>query len=206
MLFKRKPEKQIDQVQLHPRAFDDAPAITPLAEARAQTIIDAAAAIVGDLRSEGDVQIDGHFCGNVRCAQLIVGSEAAITGTVIARQVVVRGSVMGTIRSPLVILQHTARVESDIVYGLLALDEGARFQGTAHRSPNPLEDGDAVSALADLQRIAASPRPGKAPCAADGKEHRAKSEAEKARRASMAAQGADGRSKEKLGLSDGADR
>jgi cytoskeletal protein CcmA (bactofilin family) len=168
MLFNRKPEKQAASGQLHAGAFDAvSAAIGQPAAAPTQTVIDASVAIMGDLRSEGDVQLDGHICGNVECAQLIVGKDAAITGAVAAEQIVVRGKITGTIRARTVILQETARVEGDIVYSLLALDEGARFEGSARRSPDPLHDDAAVSALADLQRMVANPQAGRAPCAAD---------------------------------------
>jgi cytoskeletal protein CcmA (bactofilin family) len=132
-----------------------------------QTVIDASVAIVGDLRSEGDVQLDGHLCGNVECRQLIVGPDAAITGAIVAEEVVARGRITGTIRARSVILQDTARVESDIVYRLLAVDEGATFEGSARRSPDPLNDAAAASALADLRRMLAIPHTEKTPCAAD---------------------------------------
>lgn len=177
MLFNRKPEKHPNDGPLHARAFDTVSAGHQPAAARTQTVIEASVAIVGDLRSEGDVQLAGHICGNVECAQLIVGRDAAITGAVTAEQVVVRGRITGTIRAPTVIVQETARIESDIVYSQLALDEGALFEGAARRSPDPLNDDVAVSALADLRRMIASPQAGKAPCAVDangraGEEHR----------------------------------
>lgn len=134
----------------------------------ARSFIGLNAAIVGDLRSDGALQVDGHICGNVQCAQLVVGRDAAITGAVTAEQVVVCGRITGTIRARLVILQDTARVESDIVYSLLAVDEGARFEGVAHCRPDPLQDEDASSALADLKRMMAGHRAGKAPCATEG--------------------------------------
>jgi cytoskeletal protein CcmA (bactofilin family) len=120
--------------------------------ARTQSFVDASLTIVGDLHSEGDVRIDGRICGNVRCAQLILGREASITGAVIAEQAIVRGRVIGTIRSPVVVIQDTAHVESEIVYGSLAIDDGAFFEGAAHRRTNPLEDETAASPLRELQR------------------------------------------------------
>jgi cytoskeletal protein CcmA (bactofilin family) len=118
-----------------------------------QSFIDASLTIMGDLYSEGDVQLDGRVCGNVSCAQLIVGKDAAITGAVTAQQTVIRGSVTGTIRSPVVILQDTARVDSEITYSVLAVDDGAMFQGAARRSERPLEESATVSPLEELQRI-----------------------------------------------------
>jgi Polymer-forming cytoskeletal len=47
--------------------------------------------IIGELWTEGDVQIDGHLSGNFNCAQLVVGRDADITGDIIAKEVVVRG-------------------------------------------------------------------------------------------------------------------
>jgi cytoskeletal protein CcmA (bactofilin family) len=177
MLFNRKPQTHTDQAQMQSHPATDLPPPRPPPAARAQTLIDASVAIVGDLRSEGDVQLDGHICGNVECAQLIVGPDAAITGAVTAEELVVRGRITGTIRARTVILQESARIESDIVYGLLALDEGAQFEGSARRSPNPLSDEAAATALTDLRRMITSPPAGKASSAVDangrvGEEHR----------------------------------
>ena len=85
--------------------------------------------IIGELWTEGDVQIDGHLSGNFNCAQLIVGRDADITGDIIAKEVVVRGRITGTIHATRIVLEYTARVESEIVYELLSIDEGARFRG-----------------------------------------------------------------------------
>jgi cytoskeletal protein CcmA (bactofilin family) len=119
-----------------------------------QSYIDASLTIVGDLHSEGDVRIDGRICGNVRCAQLIVGREASVTGAVIAEQAILRGRIIGTIRAPAVVIQDTAYVESEIIYGSLAIDDGAFFEGAAHRRDNPLAEELAASPLAELQRVA----------------------------------------------------
>lgn len=125
-------------------------------DARTQSFIDASLTIVGDLHTDRDLQLDGRICGNVTCARLIVGRDAAITGTVKAEQVIVRGSITGMIRSPVVILQETARVQSDIAYTLLAIDDGAAFEGAAHRSESPLEEAETASQLAELQQTIAA--------------------------------------------------
>jgi cytoskeletal protein CcmA (bactofilin family) len=109
--------------------------------------------IIGELWTEGDVRLDGHLCGNFNCAQLIVGRDADITGAIIANEVVVRGKITGAIRANRILLEDTARVESEIVYKLLSIDEGARFEGVARCRPNPLQDDAAVSAMTELQQI-----------------------------------------------------
>jgi cytoskeletal protein CcmA (bactofilin family) len=164
MLFSRKTESRHERWS----ESDRLSASRKSGGARPQSVMDATLAIVGDLRTDGDLVLDGHICGNVQCAQLIVGPKAAITGAVTAEEAIVRGRITGTIRAHVVVLQRTAHVESDIVYGMLAIDEGAEFQGAVHRSANPLEDDDQAAALAELKRMLTGPADGKAPNGADG--------------------------------------
>jgi cytoskeletal protein CcmA (bactofilin family) len=168
MLFNRKPESRDRGAPERPPAPGEPPAVAEPRRgpghpgthaAPTRSFIDASLTIVGDLHSEGDVQIDGRICGNVACAQLIVGKDAAITGTVKAEQAIVRGSITGTIRACVVILQETARVKSDIAYTLLAIDDGAEYEGAVHRSESPLQESDA-SPLGELQQLVTPPTEG----------------------------------------------
>jgi cytoskeletal protein CcmA (bactofilin family) len=136
-----------------------------------QSFIDASLTIMGDLHTHGDVRLDGRICGNVTCAQLIVGRDAAITGSVTAQQAIIRGTVTGTIRAPAVVLQDTARVESEITYTMLAIDEGATFEGAARHTRNPLEEAGTASSLADLEGIVRATGPSNAPNGSTGEGH-----------------------------------
>jgi cytoskeletal protein CcmA (bactofilin family) len=113
----------------HAQACGSAPNSTKLElnnpKARPRSLIDKLANVSGDLWSDGDVQIDGHLCGNVNCAQLIIGKDAAVIGAIIAEEAVIRGKMTGLIRATRVLLQASARVESEIVYQSLSVDEGA---------------------------------------------------------------------------------
>ena len=64
-------------------------------KARPRSLIDKLANINGDLWSDGDIQIDGHLCGNLNCAQLIVGKDAVVVGAIIAEEAVIRGKMTG---------------------------------------------------------------------------------------------------------------
>jgi cytoskeletal protein CcmA (bactofilin family) len=122
-----------------------------------RSVFDCSVRLTGDLWSEGDIQLDGHLCGNISCGQLIVGKDAAVTGVIIAQEAVIRGKVTGIIRATRVLLQETARVESEIIYQSLAVDEGASFEGTARPRPNPLAEDFAVSPVPEARgRIDAS--------------------------------------------------
>jgi cytoskeletal protein CcmA (bactofilin family) len=203
MLFNRRTESDTGRRPAYLSVPDEPPALRNIGGARPQSAIDATLAIVGDLRTEGDLRVDGHICGNVQCAQLIVGPSAAITGVVTAEEAIIRGRITGTIRANVVIIQGTAHVESDIVYGVLAIDEGARFEGAVRRSASPMEDNAPASALADLKRMIPVAGDGTAPCAADANGRGAN--AERQPQIETAIPGADGRSREMPAAEERAD-
>jgi cytoskeletal protein CcmA (bactofilin family) len=109
-------------------------------KARPQSRIDKLANVSGDFWSDGDIQIDGHLCGNVNCAQLIVGKDGAVTGVIIAEEAIIRGKTRGLIRATRVLLQGSARVESEIIYQSLSVDEGASFEGIARPRADPFAE------------------------------------------------------------------
>ena len=78
--------------------------------------------------------------------------QVAITGSVIAEDIVVRGRVTGAIRGLRVTLQAQSHVEGDIFHQSLAIEQGAYFEGKSRRSDDPLAELKNVQA-------AASPRP-----------------------------------------------
>jgi len=91
----------------------------------------------GNLTSNGEVHIEGEVQGDVRCASLIVGDNARVTGGVVAEDVVVRGNLMGTIRGMRVTLQSSSHVEGDIFHKSLAIEQGAFFEGKSRRAEDP---------------------------------------------------------------------
>jgi cytoskeletal protein CcmA (bactofilin family) len=109
-----------------------------------QSVIDAWLNINGNLQSEGDVRVDGHICGDIRCAHLVVGRDATVVGHIVAEEAVVRGRVKGTIRANRVVLQDTACVESDIFHKVLSVDEGAEFDGLSCHRSDPFHDQEPV--------------------------------------------------------------
>lgn len=115
------------------------------------TIIGQAITIV----SQGHVQIDGAVQGNVHGKQVSIGQNGAITGTVMAETVEIRGQLQGAVRSPTVVLHPTARVEGDIHHHNISIAEGAEFDGSVRRSATPADltpvlDPAAIAAQSDL--------------------------------------------------------
>jgi cytoskeletal protein CcmA (bactofilin family) len=170
MLFNnRKPEEPSTQGTVlikdaQGAAASATPASPPrpspnLAGPAARCVIDAGLVINGNLESERDVQLDGEVHGDIRCTQLIISRNATLLGNVVATEVVVRGTIKGNIRADLVMLQDTARVESEIFHRSLIVEEGASFDGESHRTD---QDAGAVAGLSprlgDLKAMAADMR------------------------------------------------
>ncbi|MDX2204358.1 MAG: polymer-forming cytoskeletal protein [Hyphomicrobiaceae bacterium] len=123
--------------------------------APSRSVIDAWLEIVGNLSTEGEILVEGRIEGNVRCAQLIVGVDATVTGAIVAEEVIVYGKVKGAIRANKVILKDTAVVDSDIVHRSLTVERGACFDGSSCRRDQPLASETDAQAE-DLRTAAAA--------------------------------------------------
>ena len=89
--------------------------------------------LVGDLRTEESLQVDGEIEGDVQCSSLVLSEHGRISGSVMAGDVDVLGHVQGAISGQRVRLRTSARVEADIQYETLLIEQGAAFEGRAQR-------------------------------------------------------------------------
>jgi cytoskeletal protein CcmA (bactofilin family) len=174
MLFNKKPQDEFANDYSTSYSEPRSAAVSPLpsesmqmshrkssSKAPTRSMIDSWLTISGDLESEGEIQIDGKVNGDIRCAHLIVGKDAVVSGNIIAEEVVVRGKVKGVIRANNVTLQDTAVVDSEIYHKSLAIEQGACFEGQSRRRDEPMK--------ADI--VAAQPNSEKAKSKANGIEN-----------------------------------
>jgi len=89
--------------------------------------------IVGNLKSDGEIQIDGSVEGDIRCKTLLIGESAHIKGEIIADTVVVHGALNGQIQSHSVTLANSAHVVGDILHEDLSIETGAFLEGHCRR-------------------------------------------------------------------------
>jgi cytoskeletal protein CcmA (bactofilin family) len=94
--------------------------------------------VKGNLKTTGDIQIEGQVDGDIRAHLLTVGEGATVKGEVVADDVVVNGRVIGRVRGLKVRLTSTARVEGDIIHKTIAIESGAHFEGSVQRQDDPL--------------------------------------------------------------------
>jgi cytoskeletal protein CcmA (bactofilin family) len=169
-MFNRKPEEPITdgaalKKEPRPSTVPALPANQPSSALQrsggrqTRCVIDASLVITGNLQSERDIQLDGELNGDIHCSQLIISRDATLNGNIVAEQVVVRGRVKGVIRAGQVMLQDTARVDSEIFHKSLIVEEGACFDGESHRTDEPARAGTNLDPqIADLQAMAADMR------------------------------------------------
>ncbi len=106
---------------------------TPSTGAGVPSIISADLKIVGDLHSNGDLQIDGAVEGDITSRSLTVGESAVVRGSLVAEEVRVYGAVFGQIKANSVTLAKTAKVEGNIVHRALSMESGALLTGNLSR-------------------------------------------------------------------------
>jgi cytoskeletal protein CcmA (bactofilin family) len=97
------------------------------------SIISADLHVVGDLVSNGDIQVDGEIEGDIQSRTITIGATAHVRGSVSAETVRVCGAVTGQIRGNTVSLDRTARVSGDILHATLAIEPGAFLEGHCRR-------------------------------------------------------------------------
>lgn len=104
------------------------------------SLIDAAATVIGDLETAGSLRIDGRMEGTVRRADVVViGVGATMAGDIHAREVVIGGTVTGTVQATeRVELQATAIVTGDLMTQNVLVQEGGVVNGRVlMRPPQP---------------------------------------------------------------------
>ncbi len=102
--------------------------------------------IKGNLKTSGDIQVEGQVDGDIRAHLLTVGEGATVKGECVADDVVVNGRVIGRVRGLKVRLTATARVEGDIIHKTIAIESGAHFEGSVQRQEDPLSTTGGIKA------------------------------------------------------------
>ena len=54
--------------------------------------------VIGNLQSKGEIQIEGQVQGDLLASRIVIGPNAKITGGLVADDIVVHGTVQGSIR------------------------------------------------------------------------------------------------------------
>lgn len=92
--------------------------------------------ITGDVRSQGDIRIDGVLIGNLSTTgKVVIGTTGKVKGEVNCKNSEVSGVIEGKIRvSQLLTLKIASSINGDIITNKLSIEPGARFTGNCNMS------------------------------------------------------------------------
>jgi cytoskeletal protein CcmA (bactofilin family) len=99
----------------------------------APSVISTGTNILGNIISDGAIDIDGRLEGNVKGEQVTVRSNGKISGDIVAHSVHIYGEVHGIIRAHDVHLYATANVSGVIVHHSMSVEEGAFIEAKFKR-------------------------------------------------------------------------
>jgi cytoskeletal protein CcmA (bactofilin family) len=92
--------------------------------------------ITGDIKSTGDIRIDGTLTGNLNTkGKVVIGQTGRVNGEVICKNSEVSGTVEGKITViQLLILKASSKIHGDIATLKLSIEPGAVFSGNCKMS------------------------------------------------------------------------
>lgn len=85
--------------------------------------------ITGDISASADLHVDGSVTGDISCNALVQGEGSEITGAITAQSARIAGLVRGSVSAKEVVILKTARIEGDVSYDTLTIEQGARLEG-----------------------------------------------------------------------------
>lgn len=98
------------------------------------SVISADMNVLGNIISEGFLDINGRIEGNVKCDNATIRENGKVKGDVIAETVQIYGEVEGLVKAKHVNLYATAHVTGVIMHESLSIEDGAFVDGKFKRT------------------------------------------------------------------------
>ncbi len=126
-LFGGRRQQESEEKPAAPKA---APPPAPRQPIGFETVLGVSANLHGDLRSQGNIRLDGVFEGTLHIdGNVLVGETARITADINARNISIAGAVRGNVNGNKVQILRTGRVWGDINAAAITTEEGAFIDG-----------------------------------------------------------------------------
>jgi cytoskeletal protein CcmA (bactofilin family) len=111
--------------------------------------------ITGDIKSNGDIRIDGSLTGNLNTkGKVVIGPTGKVSGEVICKNSEVSGIIEGKITvGQLLSLKASSKINGDIATSKLSIEPGAVFSGNCKMSNNDNSGGTATAKEKEPERI-----------------------------------------------------
>lgn len=85
--------------------------------------------IKGNITASADIHVDGRIEGDIACKSIVQGEASEVVGSIAAESVRIAGHVAGAIAAREVTVLKTARIEGDVTYDVLTIEQGAQIEG-----------------------------------------------------------------------------
>ena len=99
----------------------------------APSIIGTDVIIIGNVSSQGTIQLDGKIEGEINIKHLTVGNQGWVDGSITAEEVIIKGKITGTIKAHKVVLDKNAKVKGDIQHDVISIEAGAVIEGSINQ-------------------------------------------------------------------------
>ena len=103
-----------------------------------QSIVAQAVAIVGQLNCQDDLSLEGQFKGSIQAAEytVVIGSNGLADGDITAKNLLVKGKVVGAIRvADRIIIAKTGTITGNLQAARVELENGAKYKGIIEIDP-----------------------------------------------------------------------
>lgn len=121
--------------------------------------------IVGNILTQGEIQVDGQIEGDITCSTLVIGEGARISGEVTAEAIKVHGELTGKVNTNSISIARSARVVGDLTHETIEIEAGAHLEGHCMRRGVPPKTPAELPKPEDKAEPAKLPEPEKAPAA-----------------------------------------
>ncbi len=101
------------------------------------SLISSDVVIKGNVTTSGEVQIDGTIDGDLKSNSATIGENGTVKGKINADDVVVKGTVKGSITGRNIRVEKSAKITGDLCHQTLSIEAGAFIEGNlSHQNSN----------------------------------------------------------------------
>ena len=93
------------------------------------SIISEGSEFKGNVKTSGEIQIDGVLNGNIRAKQIVVGENGNVRGNVTASFLRICGKIEGEIRAETVEIVSSASVKGNVFKKTISIESGSKVTG-----------------------------------------------------------------------------
>ena len=93
------------------------------------SVIGSDVSITGNVAATTELHVDGNVEGDISCASLVQGEGSVVKGVIEAESARLSGTVIGSISARELVVLKSARIEGDVHYDALTIEQGAAVEG-----------------------------------------------------------------------------